>query len=112
MNQTAIFQALAQELRLRALYLIAHEEELCVCELVHALEAEQPKISRHLTAMKNANILKAHRKAQWVYYSINQKQPEWQGKIIKATIEGAKDEPQLIEDLKRLQTMKNRPVNC
>lgn len=112
MNQTAIFQALASEVRLRALMLIAHEKEVCVCELVHALGAEQSKISRHLSAMKNAGLLTAHRKAQWVYYALNHNQEAWQQQIITAAIAGASNDPQIMKDRKRLKNMKKRPETC
>lgn len=42
------FAALADPIRLRCLALIAARQELCVCELVGALELPQPKVSRHL----------------------------------------------------------------
>lgn len=112
MKNTEIFQALSQELRLRALLLISKEGEICVCELMHALQAEQPKISRHLTAMKNANLLTARRQAQWVYYTINRELEPWQKRVVKAAIEGARCTPIALEDHERLATMKNRPVMC
>ena len=37
--------------------LLATHGELCVCELVHALELSQPKISRHLKLLRDAGVL-------------------------------------------------------
>lgn len=42
-----VFKSLADETRTRATLLIADQGELCVCELMCALDDSQPKISRH-----------------------------------------------------------------
>ena len=52
-----VFKCLADDTRARMTLLIAREGELCVCELTHALELSQPKISRHLAQLREAGIL-------------------------------------------------------
>lgn len=111
MQQTEIFQSLSKDIRLRALLLLSKEQELCLCELEHALNSEQPKISRHMASMKTAGLVTSHRRAQWVYYSINPKLASWQTQIINGAIKGAQNDPQIKQDHQRLKTMKNRP-NC
>ena len=111
MQQTEIFQILSKDIRLRALLLLSKEQELCLCELEHALNIEQPKISRHMASMKKAQLVTSHRRAQWVYYSINPKLASWQTQIINGAIKGTQNDPQIKQDLQRLKTMKNRP-NC
>ncbi|CAI8899428.1 hypothetical protein EMIT0194P_310037 [Pseudomonas serbica] len=49
-----VFKSLADETRARATLLIAHQGELCVCELMCALDDSQPKISRHLAQQRAA----------------------------------------------------------
>lgn len=44
MNPLPFYKALADETRLRCLLLIQREGELCVCELVAALDEIQPKM--------------------------------------------------------------------
>jgi len=110
MHQTEIFQSLSKDIRLRALLLLSKEKELCLCELEHALNSEQPKISRHMASMKKANLVTSRRAAQWVYYSINPKLAPWQTQIINGAIKGAQNDPQIKQDHQRLKTMKNRPV--
>jgi len=112
MKQTEIFQILSEQLRLRALVLIASEGELCVCELVHALDTSQPKISRHMATMREAGIVVARRHAQWVFYGLNPSLSPWQHKIVEATIEGTKTDPVVKKDTRRLAQMKNRPERC
>ena len=109
MNQTTIFQALSDETRLRALALMHHAGELCVCELVHALELSQPKISRHMAAMRDAGIVDSRRHAQWVFYFIAPSLPAWQSQIIDAAVAGLAGEAASAGDRKRLATMTGRP---
>lgn len=42
----------SEETRLKILLLTLAETELCVCELVHAMELPQPKISRYLAQLR------------------------------------------------------------
>lgn len=65
-----IFKALGEENRLRILALLL-EGEMCVCEIEHCLDMNQSNVSRHLTALKRCGILQAFKKAQWVYYKID-----------------------------------------
>lgn len=112
MKQTEIFQILSEPLRLRSLTLIATEGELCVCELVHALNTPQPKISRHMATMRDAGIMISRRQAQWVFYTLNPALSSWQRKIVDAAIEGAKTDDTVRKDKRRLAEMKNRPERC
>ncbi|SNY90320.1 ArsR family transcriptional regulator [Cohaesibacter sp. ES.047] len=109
---TNIFGALSDPIRLRILALIAHETELCVCELVEALEMSQPKISRHCRALNEANLVDSRREAQWVLYSIANDIPDWAKQSISAAIEGVKQDPQYAVDCERLKTVERPPVRC
>lgn len=57
--------------------LLRSEGELCVCELVVALDESQPKVSRHLAQLRNCSLLQDRRQGQWVYYSLHPDLPEW-----------------------------------
>lgn len=65
-----IFGALADETRLRMLALLLEHEELCVCDLVAALEITQSKASRHLRTLRGAGLLQDRRDALWVHYRL------------------------------------------
>ena len=64
-----ILKALADETRLRIVNLI-YEKELCVCDIMEALNITQTKASRHLGVLRNTGIIADRKSAQWVYYSI------------------------------------------
>lgn len=73
----SFFKLLADETRLNALLLIMAEQELCVCELMAALQETQPKISRHLAMLRKAGVLLDRRQGQWVYYRLNPNLANW-----------------------------------
>jgi ArsR family transcriptional regulator len=67
---SAGFQALSDPLRLQILQLLRHQE-LCVCELRDHLDIAQSKLSFHLKALKEANLVRSRQEGRWIYYSLN-----------------------------------------
>lgn len=73
----AIHSALSELIRIKLVRLLL-DRELCVCELVGALEEPQYKVSRHLAILKNAGIVQDRREGIWMIYSIDPNlAPEW-----------------------------------
>ncbi|GMR08630.1 MAG: metalloregulator ArsR/SmtB family transcription factor [Gammaproteobacteria bacterium] len=103
------FQLLSDDTRLRSLLLMQHEGELCVCELVHALGIIQPKISRHLAALRDAGVVNDRRQGQWVYYQLNPDLPDWAQQVINATANEASHQADFNNDLAILSGMPDRP---
>ena len=99
---TTVFATLADPIRLRCLALIAGERELCVCELVAALDLPQPKVSRHLATMRGAGLLRDRRDAQWVLYSLAPDMPAWARAAVNAAVAALSDDGQHAKDRKRL----------
>lgn len=99
------FKALADGTRLRLLLLLLDEDRLCVCELVHALDTHQPRISRHLAQLRDLGIVQDERRGQWVYYRLSPALPEWAHSILEAAARAESLKP----FLQRLQSMPNRP---
>jgi len=102
-------QALSDPTRLRSLLLLAREDELCVCELTHALDIIQPKVSRHLALLRDADIVCDRRQGQWIYYRLNPELPSWARDIIDAAINGTADQQPYLNDRQTLKDMPNRP---
>ncbi len=65
-----IFKALSEETRLRIVKLLEHGE-LCVCDIVAALDMVQPKVSFHLNVLKEAGFLKDRKQGRWTHYSLD-----------------------------------------
>ncbi len=66
-----IFKALSDETRIRILKLL-EEGELCVCDIVTALDMIQPKVSFHLCVLKDAGLIKDRKQGKWIHYSLNE----------------------------------------
>jgi len=68
-KQSRFFKALGDETRLRILKLL-ETRELCVCEVMVALDLTQPTASHHLGLLESAGFVKARKEGKWVFYSI------------------------------------------
>ena len=72
MEKTAeLFKSLAEETRLRLLVLLHRGHELCVCDLMQALDMPQSTVSRHLAYLKRSGWLHDRKGGVWMYYSLN-----------------------------------------
>lgn len=65
-----LFKALSDETRLRILKLLGHTE-LCVCDIVAALDMVQPKVSFHLGVLKAAGFLQDRKEGRWTHYRLD-----------------------------------------
>jgi len=101
------YKGLADETRLKSLLLIHMEGELCVCELMAALDEAQPKISRHLALLRSDKILLDRRQGQWVYYRLNPDLPDWAIAVLAQTAES--NRTFVAANLEKLCSMGDRP---
>lgn len=64
------------DVRMKILYLLEEENELCVCDLADILEMTVQAVSQHLRKLKDGNILQTRRNAQTIYYSLKEEHLE------------------------------------
>lgn len=57
--------------RLKILFLLFQEQELCVCDLSDILSMKISAISQHLRKLKDKNLVQPKRKAQTIFYSLS-----------------------------------------
>lgn len=70
-NEKADFiKALADPTRLTIIYLLK-QSELCVCEILTAMERPQPTVSHHLNILKKAGLIKMRKEGVWIHYSLS-----------------------------------------
>lgn len=73
LNKLSNILALAgNEVRLKIIYLLEQEKELCPCDLADILEMTIPAISQHLRKMKDGNLIEFRKEGQTIYYSLKQ----------------------------------------
>lgn len=103
------FKSLSDSTRLRVLVLLAREGELCVCELTHALDEIQPKISRHLALLRETGVVTDRRQGQWIYYQLNPALPKWATTVLTETVLGVTRKQPFADDHRALRSMPDRP---
>ena len=69
-NTVQLFKALADETRLRIISLLLTEGELCVCDVIAALQLPQSTISRHLSYLRKTGWVEDRKCGLWVHYSL------------------------------------------
>jgi ArsR family transcriptional regulator len=85
MNPVAFYKCLSEDTRLKCLLLITLKGELCVCDLISALQLSQPKVSRHLAELRKCGILSDNRRGKWVFYQLNPALPKWALEVLALT---------------------------
>ena len=75
-KRAQIFKALGDETRLRIMGLLIDGKELCVCDIMAALDLPQSTVSRHLSNLRNAGLVNDRRQGIWMNYKINQREIE------------------------------------
>lgn len=60
------------EARLKILFLLEEEGELCPCDLSDILGISIPAVSQHLRKLKDGNIVETRKEGQTIYYSLTQ----------------------------------------
>lgn len=58
------------EVRLKIIYLLEEEKELCPCDLADILGMSIPAVSQHLRKLKDGNIVETRKEGQTIYYSL------------------------------------------
>jgi len=64
-----VFRVLSDFENLRILMLLK-KREMCVCELMVALNMKQPAVSYHLRLLREKGLIKSIRRGKWIFYSI------------------------------------------
>jgi len=60
------------EVRLKIVYLLEEERELCPCDLADILGMSIPAVSQHLRKLKDGNVVETRKEGQTIYYSLTQ----------------------------------------
>jgi len=108
---TSLIKSISHENRLRILNLLK-EEDLCVCEMKNIMDLKQSNVSRHLNRLKQSDLVRTERKAQWVYYQLHEdtlSRYGFLGKILEEEL----DRPEICrEDIKRLEIYMESGLDC
>lgn len=70
LQMSSVLSLAGNEVRLKILYLLEEEKELCPCDLSDILGMSIPAISQHLRKMKDGGIIQARKAGQTIFYSL------------------------------------------
>ncbi|MDI6852113.1 MAG: metalloregulator ArsR/SmtB family transcription factor [Deltaproteobacteria bacterium] len=112
-KQAQFFKGLADETRLKILWLLMGQEELCVCDIMSVLRITQSKASRHLRYLYNLGLVTDRREGVWMNYrlSVAPDSPEDKQLKLLAELLGSRPEAQVLRDrLEQWLSAKNQPI--
>ena len=66
-----ILDLAGNEVRLKIVYLLQEEGELCPCDLSDILEMTIPAISQHLRKLRDGGIVQTRKVGQTIFYSLS-----------------------------------------
>ena len=67
-----IFKSFSDEARIRILFLLYQNKELCISDLEQILGFTQTKTSRHVNYLKNAGLVNSRKVDQWIFYFLKE----------------------------------------
>jgi len=99
-SEARLFKSLADETRLKILWLLMEKEELCVCDIMGVLGITQSKASRHLRYLYHLGWVNDRREGVWMNYrlSVAPGSPEDKQLKLLADILGSRPEAQALKD--------------
>ncbi len=69
--EARLFKSLADETRLKILWLLRGPKELCVCDMMRVLSITHSKASRHLRYLYHLGLVSDRREGLWMYYRLS-----------------------------------------
>ncbi|MDJ1472098.1 metalloregulator ArsR/SmtB family transcription factor [Cytophagaceae bacterium DM2B3-1] len=78
-----LFKTFSDESRVRILFLLYKNKEMCISDLEQILDFTQAKTSRHVLYLKNSGLLSFKKMDQWVYYYLKDEFTEIVGQLFQ-----------------------------
>ena len=72
----SILKALADGNRLRVVAALMDQEVLCVCQITELIQLATATVSRHMSILQNADLVKSKKSGRWVYYCLTDTFPD------------------------------------
>jgi|SRR5689334_6496919 ArsR family transcriptional regulator, arsenate/arsenite/antimonite-responsive transcriptional repressor len=106
-----MFRAFSDPLRLRILHLV-QGGELCVCDLVEILQVPQPTVSRHLSYLRKAGLVRVRQDRSWNFYTLMTPRSAFHTKLLECLGTCFRDVPDLVRDSARATRIRARGGCC
>lgn len=107
---TKMFGALSDANRLRILKML-EGKPMCVCEITSVLKLAPSTVSKHLTILRDSELIHDDKDGKWVQYSLNNNTAEKEIKDILKIIRNSLNETkQAIDDIKKAKTISRKDI--
>ena len=97
-----IAKALADGNRMRVVAALLVKDELCVCQIVEMLGLATGTVSRHMSILQHAHLVKSRKDGRWVYYRLDESFPVI---LRRWLLESLADSEEIHADLAILETI-------
>ncbi len=92
---TRIFNLSGNPMRLKILFLLFKEGEMCPCDLSDVLDISVGGVSQHLRKLKDGKLVKDKKVGQTVFYSLVEENIQVIMPVLKSLFDSNKKEPVL-----------------
>lgn len=106
------FKAVSDPNRLRILKML-EARSLCVCEIAEILNLATSTVSKHLSILRDADLIVDHKDGKWVNFRLNKEAPESHAQEMLAFLK--KNFPSdniILRDAKKVQTVDRVAICC
>jgi ArsR family transcriptional regulator len=99
-----ITKALADENRIRVLMLL-RDGELCLCEIITMLGLASSTVSKHMSILYQAGLVRARKEGRWRYFRLPGKDaPRPVAKCLRWISESLEEEKTIVRDSRKLKS--------
>ena len=99
---TSLGQAIVDPTRVRIIAAL-RRGELCVCELVDALEISQSTLSGHLQVLRQTGLVVTRKDGRWIYYSLTDRKTSLIEALFSHVQPDGGADPRLRRDSRRIE---------
>ena len=111
MGIVEVLKGMGDETRIRIMNVL-RKDTLCVCDMEEILKISQSNVSRHLTKLRSCKLITSEKKAQWVYYSLNNGYIDKHPFVAELLATELDKLPQCRKDLARLKKYRELGGDC
>ncbi len=95
-----IAKSLADRNRMRVVMALMSHDELCVCQIVEVLRLATATVSRHMSKLQKAGLVRSRKDGRWVFYCLADSIPE---SLRRWLLESLSDSQEIRADQKILE---------
>jgi DNA-binding transcriptional ArsR family regulator len=110
----AVMSALGDEARMRTVAALgsAQGEEMCLCQIIPLVGLAPSTVSRHLSILAQAGLVKRRKQGKWHYYRLAQRGAALPvRRVLRVVREALAEDPTAAADRKQLASIQKRGLD-